>query len=143
MLSLACSCSGSASTINQNIMIGDTFSFPLLCCAAFFNGVKPNSPGLPADPTKGLPATSLSEGPINYHSHPSGTKRMTLPGGGGATATWNQPPSGQDIKSSRGIEYVFAMKEQNIYIYNRTGVIAIFSLISAILSLLNEDRRKQ
>lgn len=85
--------------------------------------MKPNTPGPVADPTKGKPGTSTAAR-IDYHSHSSGSKPMILPNGDRAHAMWNQPPSGQDIRTSRGTEYVFAMREHKVYVYNRTGVIA-------------------
>jgi len=81
------------------------------------NGVSANPPGAVADPSKRQMAITV--GVNNFHSHPSGTKRV--PGG---TAVWIQPPSKQDIQVSKGTEYVFGMRKNTVYIYNRTGVLA-------------------
>ncbi len=81
--------------------------------------------GAVADPSKGKPAVSKRYGRIDYHSHPSGSKSVILPDGGSATASWNQPPSGQDIKTAKGTEYVFAMGVQLIFVYDSKGVSAI------------------
>jgi RHS repeat-associated protein len=84
-------------------------------------GVKDVKAGAVADPTKGKPAITI--GDMNFHSHPSGTERV--PGG---TAEWVQPPSKQDIKSSNGNEYVIGMRDNTIYIYNKSGVVATIPL---------------
>jgi RHS repeat-associated protein len=80
-------------------------------------GVKENPPGAVADPTKGKPA--VSTGNSDYHSHPSGTAKVT-----GGTAMWVQPPSKQDIKTAPKTQYVVGMKDNTIYIYNKFGVTA-------------------
>jgi RHS repeat-associated protein len=81
-------------------------------------GVKENAPGAVNDPTKGTPAVSIAES-IDYHSHPSGTK--SVPGG---HAEWVQPPSRQDIQTAKGTQYVIGMKDNTIYIYNKSGTVA-------------------
>ena len=68
------------------------------------------------NPAKGKVA-SIND--ADFHSHPSGTNKV--PGG---TAIWIQPPSKQDITTAKKTEYVFAMKEGTIYIYNKSGVLA-------------------
>ena len=80
-------------------------------------GVKENAPGTVGDPTKGKPAISVGDN--DYHSHPSGTK--SVPGG---HAEWVQPPSKQDIQTATKTEYVVGMKDNTIYIYNKSGVVA-------------------
>jgi hypothetical protein len=35
---------------------------------------------------------------VDFHSHPSGTKKVNLPGGGTATAQWIQPHQEQILK---------------------------------------------
>jgi hypothetical protein len=84
------------------------------------NGVKANPPGTVADPTKRRPVETI--GDSDFHSHPSGTNGIM---------GWAQPPSNQDIRVANGNEYVFGMRNNTIYIYNQTGVIATIP-ISAI-----------
>lgn len=74
------------------------------------------------DPSKGKNASITSE--VDFHSHPSGTKKVNLPGGKTGTAQWRQPPSNTDIKLATGKEYVFAMKEGTIYVITNKGVVA-------------------
>lgn len=81
------------------------------------NGAKANPPGMARDPSKGMPV--VTEGVNDFHSHPSGTVRIS-----GGTAEWAQPPSKQDIQVAKGTEYVFGMSDNTIYIYNRSGVVA-------------------
>jgi hypothetical protein len=81
-------------------------------------------PGGVGDPTKGKNASISSNDRIDFHSHPSGTKKATLPGGGTGTAQWAQPPSAQDMKISTGKDYIFGMKSGTIYIYTNKGVVA-------------------
>jgi RHS repeat-associated protein len=69
------------------------------------------------DPTKGKKASI--KGDVDFHSHPSGDKKV--PGG---TAMWTQPPSGTDIQTATGKDYVFAMKDGTVYIYTNKGVVA-------------------
>lgn len=76
-------------------------------------------PGAVGDPSKRKNVSISSIGRIDFHSHPSGDKKV--PGG---TAMWVQPPSATDIKTARGKEYVFGMKAGTIYIYTNKGVIA-------------------
>jgi RHS repeat-associated protein len=75
--------------------------------------------GTVGDPSKGKNASISSTGRIDFHSHPSGDKKV--PGG---TAMWVQPPSGTDIKTATGKDYIFAMQEGTIYIYTNKGVVA-------------------
>lgn len=81
------------------------------------NGVSPHAAGPVGDLNSKLPA--ITNGSNDYHSHPSGTKRVV-----GGTAMWAQPPSKQDIRVVPGTKYVFGMRDQKIYIYNHSGVIA-------------------
>ncbi len=74
------------------------------------------------DPSKGKNASISSN--ADFHSHPSGTKKVNLINGGTGTAQWRQPPSNTDIKLSTGKEYVFAMSEGTLYIYTNKGVVA-------------------
>jgi hypothetical protein len=74
------------------------------------------------DPSKGNNVSI--KGDVDFHSHPSGTKKVNLPGGGTATALWIQPPSRTDIKITTGKDYVFAMRDGTIYIYTNIGVVA-------------------
>ncbi len=71
------------------------------------------------NPSKGKNGSISSTDRIDFHSHPSGDKKV--PGG---TAIWVQPPSATDIKTATGKDYVFAMKEGTIYIYTNKGVVA-------------------
>jgi RHS repeat-associated protein len=63
------------------------------------------------------------EGTVDYHSHPSGNRKLTS-GGKNYTASWQQPPSKQDISVANGYNYVVGMGSGVIYIYNRYGVVA-------------------
>jgi len=83
------------------------------------NGVGNLKTSVVGDPSeRGNLAT---QGDPNFHSHPSGTVRLT-----GATALWQQAPSKQDISSAsrKHYEYTPGMGNGTIYIYNRTGVVA-------------------
>ena len=80
--------------------------------------VTPTKAGSIGDPSKGKVATVKGE-IIDFHSHPSGTKRVT-----GGTAMWAQPPSNTDIRISKGTDYVFGMKSGITYIYTSKGVVA-------------------
>ena len=81
------------------------------------NGVvKAEKSGPAGDPTKGKNASITN---VDFHSHPSGTKKIP-----GAIAMWTQPPSKQDIQTAKKTEYVFGMKDNTIYIYNKSGVLA-------------------
>jgi len=64
----------------------------------------------------------VTQGDPNFHSHPSGTKRVN----GNSTAFWVQPPSNKDINtaSRKRFEYTPGMRNNIIYIYNRTGIVA-------------------
>jgi RHS repeat-associated protein len=97
--------------------------------AVISNGkVKEGTPGPVSDPSKGAPATfspQMGKNDVDMHSHPSGTKKVTL-GTGTGTAQWGgtyQAPSAQDIKSSNNrTNYVFGMRDGTIYMYNKNGV---------------------
>lgn len=78
--------------------------------------------GAVGDPTKTENASI--KGDVDFHSHPSGTKKVNLPDGGTGTAQWIQPPSRTDIKTTTGTDYVFGMKNGTIYIYTNKGVVA-------------------
>ncbi len=71
------------------------------------------------DPSKGKNASISSTDRIDFHSHPSGDRKVL-----GGTAMWVQPPSATDIKGAKGTDYVFAMKQGTIYIYTSKGVVA-------------------
>jgi len=77
------------------------------------------APGPVGDPSKGNLATSTTtatSNEISFHSHPSGRNGVY---------GWGQPPSRQDITTTTGrVNYVFGMRGQTIYVYNKTGVIA-------------------
>jgi RHS repeat-associated protein len=95
----------------------------------FKGTVVEHKPGPACDPSKGKPASiATSFLQIDFHSHPSGTKKIKLPGGGTGTASWAQPPSHQDIKTANRTEYVYGMASQTIYIYNKSGVVATLPL---------------
>lgn len=58
----------------------------------------------------------------DFHSHPSGTKKVT-----GGTAMWGfqsgmQPPSKQDIKEATSRSFVFGRRDGNVYLYDKKGV---------------------
>jgi hypothetical protein len=59
---------------------------------------------------------SISFDGIDYHSHPSGSKQIVLPNGHKATASWNQPPSRQDISTATKQGYIFGMGNRKVYI---------------------------
>jgi hypothetical protein len=82
-------------------------------------GVKDVKAGPVGDPSKGKP--DISTGDPNFHSHPSGTEPIP---GTGTHYAWVQPPSKQDIQTSKGTEYVIGMGDKTIYIYNRSGTVA-------------------
>ena len=68
---------------------------------------------------------SKSRGKIDFHSHPSGQRKITV-NGQEKTAYWIQPPSLQDIKTAKGTEYVIGAGNGLIYRYDKFGVNAIF-----------------
>ena len=89
-----------------------------------------------------LPIYGLKYGRIKFHSHCSGTKRdKTLlnprepgfntsfsNGNVGKIHQWVQSPSPQDINNAAyTTNYVFGMRDGNLYIYNKDGVQAIIS----------------
>jgi hypothetical protein len=62
----------------------------------------------------------ITEGNTDFHSHPSGTEKVS-----NGTAMCAQPPSKQDISvAGNTTKYVVGMRNQTIYIYNNKGVIA-------------------
>ena len=66
----------------------------------------------------------VTTGKNDYHSHPSGSEKF-IKNGESYVASWKQPPSKQDISEAGSkLEYVPAMRNQTIYIYNNKGVIA-------------------
>lgn len=74
---------------------------------------------------------------VNFHSHPSGTKRfakLTNKGLETGTILWRQPPSAQDIKNAVGIEYVFGLREDILYIHNNAGIIATIPISTISLA---------
>ncbi len=78
------------------------------------------------DPSKNINASI--KGDVDFHSHPSGTKKISIVGGGIGTGQWIQPPSRTDINTASGKDKVFAMKEGTIYIYTNKGVVATFPI---------------
>ncbi len=60
-------------------------------------------------------------GSFDFHSHASGQYRDS----DGLIRTPTQAPSSNDIRGAKGTEYGFGMKSRKVYIYNRSGVIAI------------------
>jgi hypothetical protein len=72
-----------------------------------------------------LRPVSKSRGKINFHSHPSGQRKINV-NGQEKTAYWIQPPSLQDIKTAKGTEYVIGAGNGLIYRYDKFGVNAIF-----------------
>ncbi|WP_343304191.1 DUF6443 domain-containing protein [Chitinophaga niabensis] len=86
------------------------------------NVVKEVSPGKVADPTKTGQVASIT-GADGFHSHPSGYKKFKI-NGAGYTASYVQPPSLQDMKTTKGVSYVFGMKGGLIYVHTKQGVIA-------------------
>jgi RHS repeat-associated protein len=79
--------------------------------------VVPVKAGEVGDPSAGKVASI--KGADNFHSHPSGSVKVK-----GGTAMWAQPPSNTDIKTAKGTNYVFGMKNGTIYIYTSKGVVA-------------------
>jgi RHS repeat-associated protein len=84
----------------------------------------PAKPGPASDPSKRKNASISSTLDLTFHSHPSGTKKVNLGGGGTGIASWVQPPSNTDISNAKGTQYVFGMQSKTLYIYNKSGVIA-------------------
>lgn len=68
-----------------------------------------------------------SKGNTNYHSHPSGKIRKVIKNES-YTASWQQPPSKQDITTAKHTEYVIGMGKMLIYRYDRKGVNAVFPI---------------
>lgn len=70
-----------------------------------------------------MAGTSQAEagGDFGFHSHPSGQFTDT----DGNTRSFTQPTSNRDISNAKGIEYSFGMGSKKVYIYNKTGVVAI------------------
>ena len=91
----------------------------------FNHGVVPEKPGPVGDPSKPFNASITSVVDLTFHSHPSGTKTVNLPGGGTGIASWTQPPSRTDMTGITTTQYVFGMATKQIYIYNNTGILAI------------------
>lgn len=60
-------------------------------------------------------------GSYDFHSHPSGQYMDK----DGSTRGFTQPTSNRDISGAKGTEYTFGMKSQKVYVYDKTGVIAI------------------
>ncbi|MFS4493190.1 DUF6443 domain-containing protein [Maribacter sp. 2308TA10-17] len=60
-------------------------------------------------------------GSFDFHSHPSGQFMDT----DGKTRGFTQPTSSKDIQGAQGTEYTLGMKSQKVYVYDKTGVIAI------------------
>ena len=81
-------------------------------------------PGPVTDPSAGINASISSYMNIDFHSHPSGTKRVNLPGGRKGTAQFTQAASKRDITIATGVDYVYGMQDPTIYIYDKTGVVA-------------------
>jgi hypothetical protein len=66
----------------------------------------------------------VTTGVNDFHSHPSGTERVTIHGQS-YTGSWQQPPSKQDISTAgNSNKYMVGMGSGLIYVYNRNGVIA-------------------
>jgi RHS repeat-associated protein len=80
---------------------------------------------------KKLPLSSPN-GNIDFHSHPSGTRRITLPDGSIATYLWAQSPSnfvGADMPTAgKYTNYVFGMGSKIIYVFDKKGVKATLPL---------------
>ena len=83
-------------------------------------GVVDEKTGNVQDPWKG---NVSSEGTSSYHSHPSGTSQKN-----DQTASWQQPPSKQDISTAKRTEYVIGMGSKLIYRYDKSGVNAVFPI---------------
>ena len=61
-----------------------------------------------------------------FHSHASGSYKVNIKGIT-YTSTWVQPPSQSDINTAGTLSrYVFGRGDKNVYIYNNTGVLAVF-----------------
>ena len=74
-----------------------------------------------------LPIIINSDG-STFHSHASGTKRIqetdpnTLDVIKSTLHIWKQHPSNADIRTSTNTDYVFAMRDKKVYIYNSKGI---------------------
>ena len=61
-----------------------------------------------------------------FHGHASGSYKVNIDGIT-YTSTWVQPPSQSDINTAGTLSrYVFGRGDKNVYIYNNTGVLAVF-----------------
>jgi hypothetical protein len=68
-----------------------------------------------ADPSEGENASLTFVNRIDFHSHPSGFKKVH-----GGTAVWTQAPSATDIKSATGNDYVLRwVKEPSTFIQKK------------------------
>lgn len=76
--------------------------------------------------------TTTSTTRSTFHSHPSGYISETVNTGGvlggsqTTTWSWTQGPSGVDVSGAKGTNYVFGMGSSKVYVYDKTGVIAVF-----------------
>ena len=90
------------------------------------NGVYNTKESASGKPSGGKPLETI--GTVDFHSHPSGTEKITIKGES-YTGSWAQPPSKQDISvSGNKSQYVVGMGNGTIYIYNKNGVIATIPL---------------
>ena len=76
------------------------------------------------DPLRG---NAITYGNPSFHSHPSGTKYFIFKGDR-YKASWQQPPSKQDINTANKTQYVVGMANGIVYRYDKSGVHAIFPI---------------
>ena len=89
------------------------------------NGVINLKVGKVQNPWNG--GNAISSGSPKFHSHPSGSIRKYIKGEA-YTASWQQPPSKQDINTAKGTEYVVGMGKGIVYRYDKNGVNAVFPI---------------
>lgn len=89
------------------------------------NGVVNLKVGKVQNPWNG--SNAISSGSPKFHSHPSGSIRKYIKGEA-YTASWQQPPSKQDINTAKGTEYVVGMGKGIVYRYDKNGVNAVFPI---------------
>lgn len=86
------------------------------------------------DPYAFIEFTTSYNTRCTFHSHPSGERgeRRHLENNAGTLSSggsynwWQQPPSSVDTQDIRTTDYVFAMQEKRVYVYDSGGVLAHF-----------------
>jgi len=89
--------------------------------------------GDPSRPEANSITINLRVGDSEFHSHPSGTKKVLFSDGRTGTASWGgntQAPSPGDFVGSTSSQnnFVFGMRSKTIFIYNKDGIKATMPL---------------